>query len=56
MKSKLDKYQKMIPAINVDGFESLIDNDIEICKNNLTNAKAAVEKVTQNYVKFIAGQ
>ena len=28
LKSKLVKYQKVIPSVDVEGFEDLIDNDI----------------------------
>ena len=56
LKSKFEKYQKFIPCVDVEGFEALIDNDIEICKNNVANAKAAVEKVAQNYAKFVLDQ
>ena len=56
LKSPYDKYQELIPVIDVDKLEALLDRDVESCKVNVEQAQDAFKKVTLNFEKFLLTQ
>ena len=56
LKSDLEKYECFLPKIDIDGLEKLLDRDVSVCKANVEKASNSINRVTQNYARFLAQQ